>query len=227
MLLKDYVSPSIRNKILTQVLDAQQVKHNEINNNIQDTINQGFIMKATWSLPDWEEEFGVKPKLNDTLENRRNRVMAKKRGIRTTTKEVVKEICGMFAENVDVIEYSKDYWFEMDLETHHGFTNFLDVLIEIIEELKPAHLGVRYKLASIKEYQSTQYAASTLVSTFEYTLTSDFSEIYNSNSSEKLASTAVNTHIYTLTNDISITDESMAEANQASTQSIALNYELS
>ncbi len=146
MKLKDYISPSVCNKILSQVLDVQQVKHDDINANIKDTINQCVIKKATWGLDDWEEEYGITTKLTDTLENRRSRALARKRGTRTTTKGVIKEICNSFVDNTNVIEHSAEYYFELILESYSGFHNFLEDLMEIIEDLKPAHLGVDYEL---------------------------------------------------------------------------------
>ncbi len=146
MKLKDYIPPLICNKMIAKANDVQQPQIDKLDANVEDLINQGFIKTATWGLDFWEEEFGVKSKLNDTLENRRSRVLARKRGTRTTTKGVIKEICNSFVDNTNVIEHSAEYYFELILESYSGFHNFLEDLMEIIEDLKPAHLGVDYEL---------------------------------------------------------------------------------
>ncbi|WP_238948866.1 putative phage tail protein [Clostridium sp. YIM B02569] len=146
--LTKYVPPLIysNNNIMKSIYKSQGDELDGLLYCIEDLINQCFIETATWSLSSWENEFGVKAKMNDTLENRRSRVLAKKRGTSTTTKQVVKDICNSFVDNTSIIEYSSDYYFELILESYSGFHNFLEDLMDIIEELKPAHLGVNYEL---------------------------------------------------------------------------------
>lgn len=158
MLLKDYIPPLICNKMLSKIYEVQQPKIDDVNSNIQDLTNQGFIESATWSLPLWEEEFGVKSKVNDTLENRRSRVLAKKRGTGTTTVPTVENICNSFVDKTIVTEYSSQYYFDLLLKSYSGFHNYLQDLMEIVEEIKPAHLGVTYHLMAIT--QSNLYIGS-------------------------------------------------------------------
>lgn len=160
MQLKDYI-PSViyEEKTLNKIYKIQQEKLDGVNVDIQDLVNQFFIETSTWSLPLWEEEYGVKSKVDDTLENRRSRVLAKKRGTGTTTVPTVKNICNAFVDKTTVVEHSSQYYFELLLESYSGFHNFLEDLMEIIEELKPAHLGVTYHLMATT--QSNLYIAST------------------------------------------------------------------
>lgn len=199
MKLSNYVAEFIsQGKIFSRIFKEQQKQLDEKDLDIQDLIKQCFIETATWSLSVWEEEFGVHATKYDTLEDRRNRVLAQKRGCETTTKTVIKEICLLFAEKANVIEHNEDYWFETNLETHSGFTNFIDNLIEIIEELKPAHLGVKYTLTSIKEYKITHYFASTLVNTKKYTLTNDINASYLNEGNNNVASNLIKASKYEL-----------------------------
>ncbi|AGF56473.1 uncharacterized protein YmfQ (DUF2313 family) [Clostridium saccharoperbutylacetonicum] len=158
MLLKDYISPLVCNKMVSKALEVQQPQIDNVIANINDLTNQGFIESATWSLDLWEEEFGIKSKLNDTLENRRNLVLAKKRGTGTTTVGTVKNVCNSFVDKTTVTEYSNEYYFDLLLESYNGFHNYLEDLMEIIEDLKPAHLNVNYHLKAIT--QSNLYIAS-------------------------------------------------------------------
>ncbi|NRT34558.1 hypothetical protein BJV38_002855 [Clostridium beijerinckii] len=160
MLLREYVPPVLCNeKIFIRIYSTQQEKVDGINNDIQDLINQCFIDTATWSLSIWEEEYGLKTVIDDTYENRRNRIRARKRGTRTTTKEVIRGICNSFVDKTTITEYGPQYYFDLLLKSYSGFYNYLQDLMEIIEELKPAHLGVTYHLMAVT--QSNIYIALT------------------------------------------------------------------
>ncbi|MFR2889230.1 MAG: putative phage tail protein [Clostridium butyricum] len=152
MKVRDYASQELaEQKIFSYIYEAQDKQIDKLEENIQDLLNQFFIETATWGLLYWEEEFGIKSNLNDGYEIRRSRLLAKKRGRGTTTKEVIKSICNSFVDNSDVIEHSVEYWFEVILESYKGFPYELNSLYEIVEEIKPAHLGAGYKLISINK----------------------------------------------------------------------------
>lgn len=106
-----------------------------------------------------EYEFGINPKPNDTLDSRKQRLIARKRGLGATTPYVIKRICSTYVDKVNIIQHFEEYYFELQLENiNRGFVNFLEDLIEIIEELKPAHLGVIYEL--IETTKSNLYVGS-------------------------------------------------------------------
>ncbi|WP_230141304.1 putative phage tail protein, partial [Clostridium neonatale] len=81
-----------------------------------------------------------------TIEERRKRLLAKKRGTGTTTIEAIKNICNAYADNTEVVEHTSEYWFELLLESYNGFLTDIESLYNTITEVKPAHLGVKYKL---------------------------------------------------------------------------------
>jgi phage tail P2-like protein len=153
--------------------------------------------------------------------------------IKGTPQAVIESVTSIFgeAELQEWFEYNGEpYFFAMDIDIVNEILTEenLQRVYDLINEYK----NLRSWLEILRLYlhadsKSNVYLGSTLVSTFEYTLSSDFSKSYDSNSSEKIASTTVNTNMYTLTNDISITDESTATVNQASTQTMTLSYELS
>lgn len=126
---------------------------------IDDLINNCFIETATWALDIWEYEYGVVSKNTDTIETRRNRLLAKKRAYGTITPTVIKNICNSFVDKTKIIQHYEDYYFELLLENvNRGLQNYLEELIKIIEEIKPAHLEVFYKL--VQTTQSNLYIGS-------------------------------------------------------------------
>lgn len=159
--LKKYVKDFIYNFPTNQEIfksDAEQLA--KLKAYIDSIIKNCFILLSDeWSIQIIEFEFGIIPKPTDTLESRKQRLIARKRGLGTTTPYVVKQICKAYVDKVNIIQHFEDYYFELQLENiNKGFVNFLEDLIEIIEELKPAHLGVIYEL--IETTMSNLYIGS-------------------------------------------------------------------
>lgn len=97
---------------------------------------------ATWGLALFEREYGIVPKLSQPLEKRREVWRAKRRGRGTTTTAVLKEttqrITGLPAQ---VVEHPEEDYFEIWVHSG-GKAMDLGELVPIIEEIKPAHLGM-------------------------------------------------------------------------------------
>lgn len=173
--LKKHVSSYIYNDPST--IPVQNIQGRElgtINYYIKNLIDNCFIETADdWGLSIWENEFGIIPNANDTIEIRRNRLLAKKKGYQTMTVDNIKNICNSFVDKTKIITHNEEYYFELQLENiNKGFTNFLQDLINIIEELKPAHLEAFYEL--VETIQSNLYIGSAtydseVISTFPWT----------------------------------------------------------
>ncbi len=152
MQLKNYVPSFISgDKILSKVYEEQQKQIDSTNADIQDLINQCFVETATWGLDTWEKELGIQNNINYSCAIRRSRILAKLKGQGTTTIEAIKNICKSFVEDVEVIEHNDKYYFEIDLLSHSGFSNGFETLYSSVEEVKPSHLGVNYKLVAITQ----------------------------------------------------------------------------
>jgi P2-related tail formation protein len=89
------------------------------------------------------------------------------------TVDNIKNICNSFVDKTKIITHNEEYYFELQLENiNKGFSNFLQDLINIIEELKPAHLEAFYEL--VETIQSNLYIGSAtydseIISTFPWT----------------------------------------------------------
>lgn len=146
--VKDFIYNFQTNKEIFEADGEQLIKLKYYINKI---INNCFILLSDESgVEIIEYEFGITPKSTDTLDSRKQRLLAIKRGMATTTPYVIKQICKAYVDKVNIIQHFEEYYFELQLENiNKGFVNFLEDLIEIIEELKPAHLGVIYELIQI------------------------------------------------------------------------------
>ena len=133
-------------KDIEEIYKSQQVQLDKSEVDIHDLLNQFSVNTCTWGILLWEKFIGILSDSSKSLEERKARVLAKIRGQGTTTIEAIKNICNAYADNTEVVEHTSEYWFELLLESYNGFLTDIESLYNTITEVKPAHLGVKYKL---------------------------------------------------------------------------------
>ncbi|CAI3582368.1 conserved hypothetical protein [Clostridium neonatale] len=136
-------------KDIEEIYKSQQVQLDKSEVDIHDLLNQFSVNTCTWGIVLWEKFIGILSDSSKSLEERKARVLAKIRGQGTTTIEAIKNICNAYADNTEVVEHTSEYWFELLLESYNGFLTDIESLYNTITEVKPAHLGVKYKLTAI------------------------------------------------------------------------------
>ena len=149
--LKKYMNPgNIKGPTMDSIIEQEERQLENLKSNVDINLNETFIKRAqSIGLTILEKEFGLKVDNTLTIEERRKRLLAKKRGTGTTTIEAIKNICNAYADNTEVVEHTSEYWFELLLESYNGFLTDIESLYNTITEVKPAHLGVKYKLTAI------------------------------------------------------------------------------
>lgn len=130
--------------------------------------NQFFVTKATYALRYYEEELGLSIEPQGlTIEERRSRVLAKLRSVGTTTVEMVKNVVSSWTNSeVEIIENYKDYCFEVKFIDKLGVPSNMQDVYNAVEEIKPAHLCVKYIFryrthAELKPYTHEQLKSYT------------------------------------------------------------------
>lgn len=109
---------------------------------IEDLQKQFFITTATWGLVQWEKEYGIETNFSQSYEQRREILLAKKRGRGTTTKAMIKSVAEAFSGGeVEVIEQNEQYAFIVRFVGVKGIPRNMQSFIDALEEIKPAHLG--------------------------------------------------------------------------------------
>lgn len=146
--LKKYMNlENIKGPTMDSIIEQEERQLENLKSNVDISLNETFIKRAqSIGLTILEKEFGLKVDNTLTIEERRKRLLAKKRGTGTTTIEAIKNICNAYADNTEVVEHTSEYWFELLLESYNGFLTDIESLYNTITEVKPAHLGVKYKL---------------------------------------------------------------------------------
>ncbi|WP_051459409.1 putative phage tail protein [Paenibacillus zanthoxyli] len=113
---------------------------------LEDHRGQLNVDTATWMLDRWENELGLNVDRTKTYAARRERITAKLRGTGTTTPDMIRRTASAFSGGeVEVAEVPGEYSFEVRFVGTLGIPANLDDLIQIIEEIKPAHLTYRFQ----------------------------------------------------------------------------------
>lgn len=133
---------------MLQLLNSENEELKRFCISLNETINQFFINTATYSLDTYEKEFGLVKDPTMTIRQRRERIKAKLRSAGTTTIEMVKNVSNAFVGGkVDVIENNYNYEFTIKFIDILGIPSKIDDLYKVIEDIKPAHLNVKYEFA--------------------------------------------------------------------------------
>ena len=113
--LKKYMNPgNIKGSTMDSIIEQEERQLESLKSNVDISLNETFIKRAqSIGLTILEKEFGLKVDNTLTIEERRKRLLAKKRGTGTTTIEAIKNICNAYADNTEVVEHTSEYWFEL------------------------------------------------------------------------------------------------------------------
>lgn len=112
---------------------------------VQDVLDQAYIESATWSLARWEAELDLSSDPSKSYVSRREMIKAKRRGTGTTTPEMIQRTASAFAGgDVSVEEVTGEYRFIIRFIGILGIPPNMAGLIQIIDEIKPAHLAYEF-----------------------------------------------------------------------------------
>ena len=154
----------VKGNILKDIFESQQAEVDLLNNNIQDLINNLFVETATWSLENWEKEYNIPIDLDDTLENRRSRILARKvsKG-QAFTKETIEAIANQFTNGtVEVVEHLEDDYFTVKFVSTKGIPPKIQDVYDAINEVKASWLDIDYEFIYNTVHYLRQYTVREL-----------------------------------------------------------------
>lgn len=101
---------------------------------------------ATWGLAYWEEAFGIAVDGSKGLDVRRSKIIARIRGMSTTTVELLTNVARSFLPDsqVSVTEVYGEYRVEINFIAPNRLPHGMDDLAEVLDEIMPAHLQWMY-----------------------------------------------------------------------------------
>ena len=93
-------------------MESNSIEADALRLYVDDLIKNLYVSTATWGLDLFEEELGLITDKSIGYEERRERILAKKRGNGTTTKAMIKNTAEAFSGGeVEIIENFNDYSF--------------------------------------------------------------------------------------------------------------------
>lgn len=107
-----------------------------------DLKNEIFVQTCTWSIAIWEWVYGFEPDESLTLEERRQRILSKVRGVRPINPEVMRRgISEVSGSRAEVQDFSNPYSFSVTMNVTNRPIP-MERVLRFIYETKPAHLAV-------------------------------------------------------------------------------------
>jgi hypothetical protein len=125
------------------VCDAESIEHEKTRDALQDVFNQFFVGTATWGLSIWEYILDLHPAADEKNEYRRNQILNRIRGYKTTTKAVMHQIINTYGSGY-LEEHNERYYFNVFVACNDDAAK--QKLKEDIIVFKPAHLGINVYL---------------------------------------------------------------------------------
>ncbi|MEC0239244.1 YmfQ family protein [Paenibacillus dokdonensis] len=106
---------------------------------------QFYVHTATWGLSRWEFELGIPTDAAKPLEQRRAVVKSKLRGVGQFSGALVKNVAEAYdGGKVEVFFQPEEWGFTVKFIDTVGIPPNLEDLKAALEEIKPAHLAVKY-----------------------------------------------------------------------------------
>lgn len=141
--------------------DAKGAELDLLRSMIDEIAEQFFVETATWGIDRWEQYCGLSSNGGDSIEVRRQRVISWLQIISPITPKVMQRICeGSVHTKVEIEENIASYTFGVYFDfPSSSKINILD-LMKVIEEAKPAHLAVFFRLSLFAADCDMKYAAA-------------------------------------------------------------------
>lgn len=134
--LPDFLAKDIVFKLLQDTLSQE---HEKLRLEIIDITKQFFISSATWGLEDWERIYNLAHGSDDTYDYRRNKILEKIRGARTSTVDAMDNIVQTYGSGY-VEEHNERNYF--NIYTACKDTAMLKEMKKQVLIYRPAHLGI-------------------------------------------------------------------------------------
>lgn len=130
-----------------EMMQAEDVELEKLNAAMVDTFRQFHPETATWGMEYWERDLKITTMLSKPIGERRSVVISKMRGSGKVSASMIKNVADSYDRGeVDVIVYPAEYRLGIQFIGTLGVPPNLQDLKDAIEEIKPAHLTVDYKL---------------------------------------------------------------------------------
>ncbi len=133
-------------RVMAAILQAQGAELDMLRRALDAVLDQVFVARATWGLDTWERELGLPVAPEATLDQRRERIIARLRGLGTATIGLVRKVAESYEHgDVAIIENQPAYTVVVRFIDSRGVPANMADLQAAIRAVLPAHLEVAYE----------------------------------------------------------------------------------
>ena len=138
-----FINKIFRNDDITKhIAKISQTELENIEIKIEDISSNIFLDSSTWGLGIFERELNIEYIDSKTIDERKSIISAKWRGAGKLTLELIQDTVKAYTTNTVNVLFNGTII--IDFRNKIGKPNDIKSLINSIEEIKPAHLGVDY-----------------------------------------------------------------------------------
>lgn len=158
MLSKDIPPFVAQMREIAELFLAEQPELDKMEADIADLLRQFYIKSATWSLDQWEDEFGIERNTSLTLMQRRARVLAKLNSNPPATVRMLENLVFQIltANAVTIVEHPSQYSFDIYVNSDYLIDTF-EIADEAVRLARPAHLSYKFINRLIRNSTSRIY----------------------------------------------------------------------
>ncbi len=134
-----------KSAVIAAILLPHESELKRILTAVEDAEKQMFISEATTALSLYEADLGIITNLSEDYDTRRNRILAKLRGLGVTTVSGLEKIVKTYVDGIIRIEEKpSEYTVDIKFVTRKGAPDNLSNIEKEISEIIPAHIYVNY-----------------------------------------------------------------------------------
>lgn len=143
---------------IAELFVAEQPELDRMEKELSELLKQFYIKTATYSLDQWEDEFGIERNLSLTLMQRRARVLAKLNSNPPATVKMLENLVFQIlsANAVTIVEHPAEYCFDVYVNSDYLIDTFA-IADEAVRLARPAHLAYKFINRLIRNSTSRIY----------------------------------------------------------------------
>lgn len=132
-------------RVIRSCLNAEGKEFDELRAAIDSILEQFFVRSATWGLDIWEATLGLPPAPEQPVDERRDRIVSRIRGVGTATVRVIQEVAESYDRgSIDIIEDYARYLVTAVFVDTAGIPPNLNDLKQALRAVVPAHLEIDF-----------------------------------------------------------------------------------
>lgn len=143
---------------MAELFIAEQPELDRMERELTELLKQFYIKSATYSLDQWEDEFGIERNSSLTLMQRRARVLAKLNSNPPATVKMLENLVFQIlsANAVTIVEHPSEYHFDVYVNSDYLIETF-EIADEAVRLARPAHLSYKFINRLIRNSTSRVY----------------------------------------------------------------------